>query len=164
MSYDLKIFFPHAEFPARAWRELLESFAGSGGCEVRFGDPPPGGNAGVVECLIVVDQSVIDIGGGPSDSACAPNDTRWEIGLSTTMGRSARAWFFQHAIPYHALVFFPGVTVHDCQYHLGRSVAESSWSTPQSWLALAERRLWRMGPKERLIDLGLFTPDGRVRF
>ena len=80
------------------------------------------------------------------------------------MGRSARAFFIQYAIPYHALLFFPGVTVHDCQYHLGRSVEASSWSTPESWLAYAERCLWRLGPKQSLIDLGLFRSDGSVRF
>jgi hypothetical protein len=75
-----------------------------------------------------------------------------------------RAFFIQFAIPYHALVFFPGVTVHDCQFHLGRSVEASSWSTPESWLPYAERALWRLGPKQALVDLGLFHSDGRVAF
>ena len=85
--------------------------------------------------------------------------------MSTTMGRSARALFVQYAVPYHALVFFAGVTVHDCQYHIGRSIEASSWSTPESWLAYAEPRLWRrLGSKRALIRLGLFHSDGSVRF
>ena len=163
MSYDLQIFFPHDEFPVQAWYELLGTFR-SGSCEVRFDDQEPTENGALRDCSIVVDQSVIMIGGGRGHSQCAPKSTRWIVSISTTLGRSARASFIQYAIPYHALVFFPGVTVHDCQYHLGRSVEASSWSTPESWLAYAERRLWRLGPKQALIDLGLFRSDGSVRF
>jgi hypothetical protein len=161
MSYDLHIFFPHAEFPAQSWYELLESFRG-GVYEVFFEEPAGGG--GPKNCSIVVDQSVVSIGAGANCSSCAPATARWEVNLSTTMGRSMRAWFIQYAIPYHALVFFPGITVHDCQFHLGRSVEASSWSTPEDWQAYAERRLWRMGPKQALVDLGLFHSDGRVAF
>jgi hypothetical protein len=112
----------------------------------------------------VVDQSVVSIGVGASCGSCAPSNTRWEVNLSTTMGRSRRASFIQYVIPYHALVFFPGITVHDCQFHLGRSVEASSWSTPESWLPYAERALWHLGPKQALVDLGLFHSDGRVSF
>ena len=163
MSYDLQIFFPHAEFPVQAWQELLGTFR-SGSSEVGFDDQKPVENGAVRDCSIVVDQSVIVIGGGRGHSECAPKSTRWIVSISTTMGRSARASFIQYAIPYHALLFFTGVTVHDCQYHLGRSVEASSWSTPESWLAYAERSLWRLGPKQVLIDLGLFRSDGSVRF
>jgi len=161
MSYDLHIFFPQAEFPAQPWYELLESFRGSV-YEVRLEEPPERG--GLKNCSIVVDQSVVSIMASANGSSCAPSTSRWEVTLSTTMGRSRRASFIQYAIPYHALVFFPGITVHDCQFHLGRSVEASSWSTPEGWLAYAERRLWRLGPKQALVDLGLFHPDGRVAF
>jgi len=163
MSYDLHIFFPHAQFPAQSWHELLESFSNAV-YHVRFDDPEPAAPAGVKECSIVVDQSVVSIMVGANGSSCAPANSRWEVSLSTTMGRSVRASFIQCAIPYHALVFFPGVTVHDCQFHLGRSVEASSWSTPDAWLAYAERRLWRIAPKQALVDLGLFHSDGRVAF
>ena len=165
MSYDLTIFFPHPEFPVRAWCELLESFRGQD-CEIRFEDGAEEGCP--TNCSIIVDHSVIGIGvvaeESLSRSRCAPANARWGAYISTTMGRSWRAWFIQHAVAYHALVFFPGVTVHDCQYHYGRSLDASSWSTPESWHALAERRLWSLGPKEELIELGLFHPDGRLRF
>jgi hypothetical protein len=163
MSYDLHIFFPHEEFPAQPWYELLESFR-NGVYEVRFDGPEPAERGGLKDCSIVVDQSVVSIGVGPSGTSCAPTNTRWQVNLSTTMGRSARAFFIQYAIPYHALVFFPGVTVHDCQFHLGRSVEASSWSTPEGWLAYAERALWRLGPKQALVDLGLFHSAGRIIF
>jgi hypothetical protein len=163
MSYDLHIFFPHAEFPAQSWYELLESFRSSV-YEVWFDDPERAERSGLKDCSIVVDQSVVSIGIGASGNSCAPTNTRWQAVLSTTMGRSVRASFVQYAIPYHALMFFPGVTVHDCQFHLGRSVEASSWSTPEGWLAYAERRLWRLGSKQALVDLGLFHSDGRVAF
>jgi len=170
MSYDLTIFFPHAEFPASAWYDLLASFRSSE-CEVSFEQPirfDPRTKASVMDCRIAVDHSLLGIGvdaeEGPSRRSCAPQDARWGAHLSTTMGRSFRAFFIQHAVPYHALVFFPGVTVHDCQYHVGRSLEASSWSTPEGWLAIAERRLWSMGRKENLVDHGLFHPDGRIRF
>jgi len=55
--------------------------------------------------------------------------------------------------------------VHDCQYHVGRSLAESSWTNPETWLQSCERRLWRtLGSKAELIDRGLFGADGTVRF
>jgi hypothetical protein len=161
MSYDLHIFFPHAEFPAQPWYELLESFRG-GVYEVWLEEAAERG--GLKNCSIVVDQSVVSIGVGASCGSCAPSNTCWEANLSTTLGRSRRASYIQYVIPYHALVFFPGITVHDCQFHLGRSVEASSWSTPEGWLAYAERRLWRLGPKQALVDLGLFHADGRVAF
>src|SRR5262249_34865194 len=129
MSYDLNIFFPHTHFPADAWDELLEGFR-SDSCEVRFDEPAPNGCPR--SCSVVADHSLIDISGRSGQGGCAPEGTSWEVNVSTTAGRSARAWFIQHAIPYHALVFFPGVTVHDCQYHVGRTLAASSWSTPES--------------------------------
>lgn len=163
MSYDLHIFFPHAEFPAQPWFELLESFRNSV-YEISFDDLQPAPHGGPKDCAIVVDHSVVSIGVSANSNSCAPTNTRWQVNLSTTMGRSARASFIQYAIPYHALVFFPGVTVHDCQFHLGRSVDASSWNTPEGWLAYAERALWRLGPKQALVDLGLFHSDGRVAF
>jgi hypothetical protein len=163
MSYDLAIFFPQADFPAQAWYDLLASFRSSA-CQIMFDEQDPVQGGAVKDCSIVVNQSVVMIGGGAAHSPCAPAGTRWDVSVSTTMGRSARALFIQYAIPYHALVFFPGVTVHDCQYHVGRSVEASSWSTAESWLAYSQRRLWRLGPKQALIDLGLFHPDGRLRF
>jgi hypothetical protein len=155
MSYDLHIFLPRAEFPARTWHEVLDSFRDDT-CEVVVN--------GIEDCRIVVDQSVISIGADATSHPCGPGGTRWTARVSTTMGRSWRASFIQHAIPYHALTFLPGVTVHDCQYHIGRSIEASSWSTPERWLAYAEPRLWRLGPKEALIDRGLFHADGRIRF
>jgi hypothetical protein len=164
MSYDLHIFFPHAEFPAQPWYELLESFR-DGDCEVAFDSSEPAERGGVKNCSLVVGQSVLSIGVGAGGSSCAPTGTRWEVNLSTTMGRSVRALCIQFAIPYHALVFFPGVAVHDCQFHLGRSVEASSWSTPEGWLAYAERTMWRrLGSKQALVDLGLFHADGRIAF
>jgi hypothetical protein len=163
MSYDLHIFFPHPEFPAQPWYALLESFRSSV-YEVAFDEPEPAERGRPKSCLIVVDQSVVSIGVGASGISCAPINTCWQVNLSTTMGRSVRASFIQYAIPYHALIFFPGVTVHDCQFHIGRSVEASSWSTPEGWLAYAERALWRLGSKQALVDLGLFHADGRVAF
>jgi hypothetical protein len=166
MSYDLTIFFPHPEFPTQAWYEVLESFR-SDACDVRFDDQSVAQNGGLKDCSIATDDFLILVGGylmAGVSSECAPPGTHWRIGVSTGMGRSALALWIQHAIPYHALVFFPGVTVHDCQYHLGRSVEESSWTTPESWLQFAERRLWRMGPKRELVERGMFYADGRVRF
>ena len=154
MSYDLTIFFSQDEFPTQSWFDLLESFR-SDSCEVILDS--------IEDCRIVVDQSVVSLGANPASSPCAPPGTHWQATISTTMGRSWRAFFIEHAVPYHALVFFPGVTVHDCQYHVGRSVEASSWSTAESWLRYAESRLWRMGTKQKLIDLGLFHPDGRIR-
>jgi len=155
MSYDLSVFFPHAKFPTQRWYELLESFR-SDACDVILDS--------LGDCRIVIDHSVVSIGVDESRSQCAPVDTHWIAVISTTMGRSWRAFFIQHAIPHEALIFFPGITVHDCQYHVGRSVEASSWHMPESWLHYAERRLWRMGPKQALIDLGLFRPDGGIRF
>jgi len=135
--------------------ELLESFR-SDACEVVFN--------GLRDCKIVVDQSVLSVGADESCSQCAPAGTHWTAVLSTTMGRSWRAFFIQHAIAHEALIFCPGVTVHDCQYHVGRSVEASSWNTSEGWRDYAEARLWRLGSKQALIDLGLFHPDGRIRF
>jgi hypothetical protein len=154
MSYHLSIFFPQPEFPTQAWFELLESYR-SDACAVMLD--------GLGDCRIVVDDSVVSIGANDSRNGCAPVATHWTVVISTSMGRSRRAFFIQFAIPYEALVFFPGVTVHDCQYHVGRSVEASSWHAPESWLRHAESRLWRLGPKQALIDLGLFHPDGRIR-
>jgi len=154
MSYDLSIFFPETEFPTQAWSDLLESYR-SDTCEVILNGPG--------DCRIVIDHSVISIGANDSRSSCAPAGTHWSVDISTSMGRSWRAFFIQFAIPYEALIFFPGVTVHDCQYHVGRSIEASSWTMPESWLRYAEARLWRLGPKQALIDLGLFHQDGRIR-
>lgn len=161
MSHDLKLFFPHAEFPIDAWYELIESFR-SDDVYVKFADRED--TSRLDECSIYVDQSAVDIEQGPVTSECAPKGTRWEVWISTIAGRSTRAYFIEHAVPYHALVFFPGITVHDCQYHVGRTVEASSWNTPEAWLAYAGPMLWRLGPKETLIELGLFTPEGIVRF
>jgi hypothetical protein len=154
MSYDLSIFFPQPEFPTQAWFELLESHRSDDCCVMLDG---------LGDCRIVVDHSVISIGANHTRSPCAPPGTRWCVGISTSMGRSWRAFFVQFAIPYEAQIFFHGLTVHDCQYHVGRSVEASSWREPESWLGYAEARLWRLGPKQALIDLGLFHPDGRIR-
>jgi hypothetical protein len=153
MSYDLSIFFPQVEFPTQAWHDLLQSHQ-SDTCNVVHNGPG--------DCSIVVDHSVVSIGATESRNGCAPAGTHWTVVISTSMGRSWRAFFIQHAIPYEALIFFPGITVHDCQYHVGRSVEASSWSMPEGWLHYAERRLWRLGSKQALIDLGLFHPDGRI--
>ena len=66
MSYDLHIFFPHAEFPGQPWYELLESFR-SNVYEVRFENPEGAERGGLKDCSIVVDQSVVSIGIGATD-------------------------------------------------------------------------------------------------
>src|SRR5215468_9583349 len=80
MSYDLHIFFPHAEFPAPPWYELLGSFRDRD-CEVAFDSLEPGERGGVKNCSLVVGQSVLSIGVGAGSSSCAPTGTRWEANL-----------------------------------------------------------------------------------
>jgi hypothetical protein len=166
VSYDLRIFFPHAEFPTHAWYDMLASFR-SEACHITFSEGSDGQD-GIKECSLVADGSLVSVDvRAMSDvpSLCAPAGTRWLATVSTGMGRSGLAWWTVFAIPYHTLVFFPGVTVHDCQYHVGRSLAESSWASPEIWLQSCERRLWRtLGSKAELIDRGLFGADGTVRF
>jgi hypothetical protein len=167
MSFDLAIFFPHAAFPAQEWCDMLKSFR-SEACEVTFEETGAGGSCGAKNCSLVADGSLISVDVCSIDdppNSCAPSDTQWRALVSTTMGRSGLAWWIQFAIPYHALVLFPGTCVHDCQHHLGRSVKESSWTSPEIWRQYAERTLWRtMGSKEPLIERGLFDADGTVRF
>jgi hypothetical protein len=166
MSYEIRIFFPCIDFPSQTWYEMLESFRTSD-CDVLFDDPGPAESGALRGARIAVNQSLISIDAWAerdARSSCAPADTRCGACIETTMDRSLRAWFIQHAIPYHALVFLPGVTVHDCQYHVGRTVEDSSWTSPEAWLEVTERRLWRMGDKQSLIEHGFFHPDGRLRF
>jgi hypothetical protein len=167
MSFDLEIFFPHPTFPTQEWAGILESFR-SESCAVRFEETGTGESCGCSTCFVVADDSLVSVGVcsmHDAPTSCAPSDSRWRASVSTTMGRSGLAWWIQFAIPYHALVFFPGVTVHDCQHHLGRRVEESSWTTPETWRQYSERTLWRtMGPKNPLIERGLFSPDGTLRF
>ena len=167
MSHDISLFFPHAEFPAQAWYDVLGGLR-SDDCDVSFDDDAAAAeHGGIKECSLAADGTLISVSVysfAREPSECAPAGTHWRATVSTGMGRSGLAWWLQHAIPYHALVYFPGVTVHDWQYHVGRSVADSSWASPESWLAFSEKRLWRMGPKQALVDHGLFHPDGRLRF
>src|SRR4051812_1528935 len=164
VSYDLRIFFPHPVFPTEGWRDILASFRGPD-CEVQFDEPSADGSSS----YLVVGHSRIDADvrphDGETDGLCAPSSTRWLAGTSTTMGRSYKAYWIQFAIPYHALVFFPGITVHDCQYHVGRSLEASSFVDPGAWLDFARQRLW--GPaagKAELVEQNLFTPEGLPNF
>jgi hypothetical protein len=166
VSYDLRVFFPHPEFPTHAWYDVLATFQGDA-CHVTFSEDSSG-QACIKDYSLVADGSLVSVDvRAMSDipSLCAPAGTRWLATVSTGMGRSALAWWTACAIPYHALVFFPGAIVHDCQYHVGRSLAESSWTNPETWLQNCKRRLWRtLGSKAELIDRGLFGADGTVRF
>jgi len=167
MSFDLQIFFPHPAFPAQEWRDMLESFR-SESCEVAFEEAGAADSRGAQSCCLIADRSVISIGVcsiNDAPTSCAPADTRWRASISTTMGRSGLTWWIQFAIPYQALVFFPGTTVHDCQHHLGRSVEQSSWTSPDTWREYSERTLWHtMGSNAPLIERGLFNADGTIRF
>jgi hypothetical protein len=167
MSFDLQTFFPHPVFPAQEWCDILDSFR-SETCEVTFEEIRTADSHGAKSCCLIADRSVVDVGVcsiNDAPTSCAPPDTRWRASISTTMGRSGLAWWIQFAIPYQALVFFPGTTVHDCQHHVGRSVEQSSWTNPEVWRQYSERTLWRMmGPKAPLIERGLFDADGTIRF
>ena len=168
VSFDLRIFFPLQAFPAQEWYDLLESFRADD-CYVRFDKPANEEQSGIKECSLIADGSLLSIGvysmRPDSPDLCAPRGTYWNATVSTGMGRSGRALWLQFCIPYHALVLFPGVTVHDCEYHLGRSTAESSWTDPESWMRFSERQLWRqLGSKAELIERGLFNADGTLRF
>jgi hypothetical protein len=158
MSYDLKVFFPHLTFPRAEWRTILASFEGPE-CLVRFGacsDADESDNG----CDLVIGESVLttDVAPiGPGHWTRMSNGATWKATLSTTMGRSFRALWVQFAIPYHALVLIPGVTVHAEPDHL--------FANPQSWLDFCRERLW--GPlrrKEEAVESGLFTADGSPRF
>jgi hypothetical protein len=48
--------------------------------------------------------------------------------------------------------------VHDCEHHLGHTLAQSTWHDPDAWFAYASKRL-RPGA-----DSDLFAPDGSPRF
>jgi hypothetical protein len=164
VSFELRIFFPHPTFPAEEWYDILGSFR-SDDCYVRFDEPTDRAQGGVKECYLIPDESLVNVyvsSTNPDRSyLCEPLGTHWNATVSTGMGRSRLASWIQFAIPYHALVFFPGVTVHDCEFHLGRSTAESSWTDPESWLHFADRRL---RANVELIERGLFTADGTPRF
>jgi hypothetical protein len=162
MSFDLYIYFPQAAFPVGLWHDILASFR-SEACHVRFEETDPEFAAsGAKHCYLVADDSVVSVGisrkmdpDAPPDS-CVPKGTHWLAGVSTGMGRSALASRIQFAIPYHALVFMPGVSVHDCQYHQGRSTEASSWSDADAWLEYCRTR-----PS---IAFDLFSEDGTLRF
>jgi hypothetical protein len=167
MSFDLEIYFPHTVFPAQEWCDMLQSFR-SEVCEVSFEEMGTDENSIVRSCSLVADGSLISVDVSAVQEAPrsrAPSDTRWRASVSTTMGRARFALWLQFAIPYHALVLFPGTTVHDCQHHLGRSIEGSSWTSSEAWRQYAERKLWRrLGPKGPLIERGLFNNDGTIRF
>jgi len=155
MSYDLKVFFPHPVFPRTEWRTLLTSFQGPE-CLVRFSDANESDNA----CDLVIGESVLATDVWPVEPGYwqrISSGAKWKATLSTTMGRSFRALWVQFAIPYHALVLIPGVTVH--------AEPEQLFVDPQSWLDFCRKRLW--GPlrrKEDAVEYGLFTADGSPLF
>jgi hypothetical protein len=158
MSYDLKVFFPQSTFPRTEWRTILASFEGPE-CLVRFGangDDDATDNA----CDLVIGESVLTTDIAPIEPgywAVISKGARWKAVLSTTMGRSFRALWVQFAIPYHALVLIPGVTVH--------AEPDQLFLDPPSWLDFCRGRLW--GPlrrKEDAVEHGLFTADGSPRF
>ena len=158
MSYDLKVFFPHPTFPRTEWRTILASFEGPD-CLVRFGasgDPDESEDA----CDLVIGESVLITGVapiGPGHWMVMSNGARWKATLSTTMGRSFRAFWVQFAIPYHALVLIPGVTAH--------AEPDQLFADPQSWLDFCRKRLWDpLRRKEDAVEYGLFTADGSPRF
>jgi hypothetical protein len=168
VSYDLRIYFPQPAFPAQAWYDMLASFR-SGHCSVTFSAPSSIYRSDVQECSLVADHSLVDVGVRSMNPAqpqlCDPLGTHWMAHVSTGMGRSGHALWLQYAIPYHALIFFPGVSVHDCQYHVGRSIEVSSWADAASWLEFAQRKLWReIGTHADMIERGLFAADGTLRF
>src|SRR5207237_9815072 len=111
-------------------------------------------------CDLVIGESVLTTDVGPVEPghwAVMSKGARWKATLSTTMSRSFRALWVQFAIPYHALVLIPGVTVH--------AQPEQLFADPQSWLDFCRKRLW--GPlrrKEDAVDYGLFAADGFPRF
>jgi hypothetical protein len=157
MSFDLRVFFPQASFPEAEWRGILESF-GSAECLVRF--EPPDGRGVAITCDLVVDDSVVSAGVGaiePGYWARVSKGAKWQAALSTSAGRSLRAFWIQFAIPYHALVLIPGVAAHaepDLIFH-----------DTERWLEFCRERLW--GPvrqKEQMVDRGLFLEDGTPRF
>jgi len=158
MSYDLKVFFPHPIFPRAEWRTIVASFEGPE-CLVRF---DAGSDAGEPDnaCDLVIGESVLTTDVSPIEPGhwmLMSNGARWKATLSTTMGRSFRALWVQFAIPYHALVLIPGVTVH--------AEPDQLFADTESWLAFCRKRLW--GPlrnKEVAVEHGLFTAEGSPRF
>jgi hypothetical protein len=155
MSYDLRIFFPHPIFPRTEWRTILASFQGPE-CLMRFSDADDSDNA----CDLVIDDSVLTTAiapVGPGHWTLMSNGASWQAHLSTTMGRSFRAFWVQFAIPYHGLVLIAGVAAH--------AEPDRLFADPQSWLDFSRKRLWDpLRRKEDAVEYGLFTADGSPRF
>jgi hypothetical protein len=158
MSYDLKIFFPQATFPRTEWRDILVGFQGPE-CLVRF-DGPGDAHDPQPSCYLVADDSVLSADVcpiEPGECGVGSESARWMAVLSTSMGRSLKAFWIQFAIPHHVLVLLPGIKVH---VEPGRLFANA-----ESWLKFSQERLWSPLPrKKELVELGLFTPDGSPRF
>jgi hypothetical protein len=167
MSYDLSIYFPQAAFPAKSWDEILAYFSGSD-CEICTAGPSCA-EAGVNHGHLLVNTwSLVSIGIASlkhDRGACAPPASRWVATISTGLGRALPAWWIQFAIPYHALVLIPGITVHDCQHHKGSTTEGSSFTDAETWLEFASGRIWdRRARHMKLNGRSLFTEDRRPLF
>ncbi len=167
MSYDLSIFFPQVSFPARVWNEILMSFSGPD-CQVIPADVRSAGIG--IECggLFVNEKSSVHaevMRTKPGGTSCAPPGAHWSAVISTSAGRPLTAWWLQFAIPYHALVMIPGVTVHDCQHHLVESMETSSFTDPDAWRNFAAAQIWdRRARHLTLNGRNLFADDRSPSF
>ena len=142
MSYDLRIYFPHEEFPLEEWRSVLSLFdveefvpepseydklemAWYAKAETRT-TFEPGKDDGDLEIDPVTGQTVcvyvshvhIDLlRVSPKIwGYCTPVGSHWNVRISTS-GRNSKALWTQFAIPYYALGIIEDLTVHDCQWH-----------------------------------------------
>jgi hypothetical protein len=97
--------------------------------------------------------------------SCAPEDTQWNVILSTSGSASAKAVWTQFAIVYYALELMQGVTAHDCQWHNDEDLY--NFTDPKAWRDFASvafpYRLSRLH-KVRLVEQGLMNEDGEIVF
>lgn len=157
MSYDLSVLFPHQAFPEQEWRGILASFE-TPECHLRFGRGDS--QDGWLDCDLLIDHSVLMTGVHRIELGywmMISRGARWRAVLSTTAGRSFRAFWTQFAIPYHALVLIPGV--------IAQAEAERLFCQGESWLQFCRERLWNpSSQKEELVKHGFFSNDGTPRF
>jgi len=89
------------------------------------------------------------------DGADHPPGTRFDVQVSTSMGRDVPALFYQHLWPYVALRVFDGVAVHDCQ-----SCDAGFFRDPAAYARHARRslergfRVWGILRRLRMVDDG----------
>lgn len=152
MSFDLRIYLAGPSFPPGGWQDVLGMV---GAEEVPADGKGMGWRVACDDSSVWIDVEPVC----PAEVLCGPPGTHWLCTVSTSAGRSLKAFWTQFALAYYALLLVEGASVHDCQHHdCGR------FEGAAAFLDFASRVMPKLTRKRTLIRQGLMTGDGRMVF